>query len=237
MALEEKSFLDLRVKLSHHQLPEQFGKIRKQKHQNHRGGWYPDEYAPSKYDDMSHDEREDLLRKVQSGILQKQMFSDEVCKVIEAKIDEVVRIGQTGAYKKKTVDTAPLRNKYFFGEGYTYGSQLAKKGPGQERLYAKGQVDDIPVWIEELVIKPIVEEKLIPEGWINSAVINDYQPGGCIVSHIDPPHIFKRPIMTVSFISDCVLCFGCKFHFKPIRVSKPILALPVDRGCLTLIRY
>jgi hypothetical protein len=28
-----------------------------------------------------------------------------------------------------------LRNKYFFGEGYTYGSQLERKGPGMERVY------------------------------------------------------------------------------------------------------
>ncbi len=30
------------------------------------------------------------------------------------------------------------------------------------------------------------------QNWINSAVINDYKAGGCIVSHIDPPHLFER---------------------------------------------
>ncbi len=157
--------------------------------------------------------------------------------VIEEKIDEVVILGDNGVYKQKTVDTAPLRNKYFFGEGYTYGTQMEKKGPGMERLHRKGEVDDIPRWIHELVVDPLVKAKIIPEGFVNSAVINDYMPGGCIVSHIDPPHIFERPIVSVSFFSDSALSFGCKFTFKPIRVSKPVLCLPIARGCVTCMRY
>ena len=147
-----------------------------------------------------------------------------------------MKLADNNHYKKHTVDRAPLRNKYFFGEGYTYGSQMAKRGPGQERLYAHGEVDDVPDWIYQLIVKPVVDAKLLPEGFVNSAAINDYMPGGCIVSHIDPPHIFDRPIVTVSFISDTVLCFGCKFIYKPIRVSKPIYSVPVRRGCVTCIR-
>ena len=60
-------------------------------------------------------------------------------------------------------------------------------------------------------------------------------PGGCIVSHVDPIHIFARPIITVSFFSDSALCFGCKFYFKPIRTSKPLYILPVNRGSVTLL--
>ena len=155
---------------------------------------------------------------------------------IEQQIDDVVILGAQGVYKKKTLDTAPLRNKYFFGEGYTYGSQMSKKGPGMERLHPKGEVDPIPKWIFDLVVDPLVKANIIPEGFVNSAVINDYLPGGCIVSHIDPPHIFERPIVSVSFFSDSALCFGCKFSFKPIRVSKPVLALPIARGCVTCLR-
>lgn len=61
-----------------------------------------------------------------------------------------------------------------------------------ERLYPEGYVDPIPEWIKEMVIHPIEEAGLIPRGSVNSAVINDYQPGGCIVSHVDPIHIFDR---------------------------------------------
>uniref|UniRef100_A0A8C4PWP7 Uncharacterized protein n=1 Tax=Eptatretus burgeri TaxID=7764 RepID=A0A8C4PWP7_EPTBU len=82
--------------------------------------------------------------KVQSGVFQARPFSESECERIEACIDDVVALAERGAYKARTVDRAPLRNKYFFGEGYTYGSQLVKRGPGQERLYPHGQVDPIP---------------------------------------------------------------------------------------------
>ncbi|GAA6065437.1 RNA demethylase ALKBH5 [Tachysurus ichikawai] len=174
--------------------------------------------------------------KVKSGITQARVFTPEECARIEANIDDVVAKGDRGLYREHTVDRAPLRNKYFFGEGYTYGAQLEKRGPGQERLYSKGEVDDIPSWVNELVIEPLVAQGIIPVGFVNSAVINDYRPGGCIVSHVDPIHIFERPIVSVSFFSDSALCFGCKFQFKPIRVSEPVLCLPVRRGSVTLLR-
>ncbi|KAJ3615015.1 hypothetical protein NHX12_018583 [Muraenolepis orangiensis] len=179
--------------------------------------------------------REIEARRVEGGIVQKDLFSLEECALIEDQIDEVVAVGEAGRYREHTVDRAPLRNKYFFGEGYTYGAQLEKRGPGQERLYQKGQVDDIPAWVDELVIKRLVSDGIIPEGFVNSAVINDYQPGGCIVSHIDPLHIFARPIVSVSFFSDSALSFGCRFQFKPIRVSEPVLVLPVMRGGVTVL--
>ncbi|XP_064870438.1 RNA demethylase ALKBH5-like [Oncorhynchus nerka] len=157
---------------------------------------------------------------------------EQDCDVIEGKINEVVANGERGF----TGNTpSPLRNKYFFGEGYTYGAQLEKRGPGQERLYPKGEVDDIPTWVHDLVITKLVASGVVPEGFVNSAVINDYQPGGCIVSHVDPLHIFARPIVSVSFFSDSALCFGCRFQFKPIRVSEPVLELPVRRGSVTVL--
>ena len=62
---------------------------------------------------------------------------------------------------------------------------------------AAGDVDEIPEWVHQLVIQKLVEHRVIPEGFVNSAVINDYQPGGCIVSHVDRIHIFERPIVSV----------------------------------------
>ncbi|XP_071947937.1 RNA demethylase ALKBH5-like [Antedon mediterranea] len=181
------------------------------------------------------EENVEVAKLIRSGIKQFQLFSEEECKQIEDKINEVVRIGDDDVYKDHTVDRAPLRNKYFFGEGYTYGAQLAKRGPGQERLYAKGEVDPIPKWIHDMVVAKLVAKNIIVDGFVNSAVINDYKPGGCIVSHVDPIHIFDRPIVSVSFLSDSALSFGCKFSFKPIRVTKPIVCLPMTRGCVTIL--
>ncbi|XP_041792403.1 RNA demethylase ALKBH5-like [Chelmon rostratus] len=51
----------------------------------------------------------------------------------------------------------------------------------------------------------------------------------------DPLHIFARPIVSVSFFSDSALCFGCRFQFKPTRVSEPVFVLPVRRGSGTVL--
>ncbi|KAM9792074.1 LOW QUALITY PROTEIN: RNA demethylase ALKBH5 [Neosynchiropus ocellatus] len=187
------------------------------------------------HSDDSAELREREAARVRSSVQQRSVFSPRDCLRIEQRIDEVVARGEAGLYRERTVDRAPLRNKYFFGEGYTYGAQLEKRGPGQERLYPKGEVDDIPDWVRELVIRPLVGAGVVPDGFVNSAVINDYRPGGCIVSHVDPPHIFARPIVSVSFFSDSALCFGCRFQFKPIRVSEPVFVLPVRRGSVTVL--
>ena len=99
----------------------------------------------------------------------------------------------------------------------------------------QGTVDDVPQWIYRLVVNHLVEANIVPKGFVNCAVINDYQAGGCIVSHIDPPHIFDRPIITVNFFSDSALCFGCKFAFKPMRTSEPVYSVPLLRGGVTCI--
>lgn len=172
---------------------------------------------------------------VKSGIKQYSFFSSKDCTILEQMIDDQI-VDKIDTFKSCTVDRAPLRNKYFFGEGYTYGTQMKRKGPGMEELYPKGFVDDIPEWVTTLVIKPLVKAKIIPSDYINSCVINDYRAGGCIISHIDPKQLFDRPIYTISLLSDCALSFGVKFTFKPIRCSRPVYQVPLKRGCITSIR-
>ncbi|XP_063446147.1 RNA demethylase ALKBH5-like [Mytilus trossulus] len=226
-------YKDLRQKLqSPHSSSEKRKKHRSDKDKNNSKSYSKHK---SQIRDEGETERERELRKVHSGIEQIRVFDQEQCSEIENKIDLVVKCGDKGGFKEHTLDRAPLRNKYFFGEGYTYGSQLERKGPGMERLYPKGEVDEIPKWIHDLVITPLEAANIIPKDWVNSAVINDYMPGGCIVSHVDPIHIFDRPIVSVSFFSDSYLCFGCRFSFRPIRTTEPILCLPVGQGCVTLL--
>ena len=83
-------------------------------------------------------------------------------------------------------------------------------------MYPEGEVDPIPEWIQELVIKPAEEMGLVQTEWVNSVVINDYRPGGHIVPHVDPPHLFSRPILSINFFSDSFLSFGCKVSIKYI---------------------
>jgi len=173
------------------------------------------------------------LELIKEGItLMPNFFDDSMCRKIEKKIDQIAEKAKCGLYKQRTYDRAPLRNKYFFGEGYTYGKFMAESGPGKEQVYPKGEVDEIPKWIEKHIIKKLYDDNIVEEGFINSAVINEYFAGGCIVSHIDPIHIFDRPIISISFNCKTYLSFGCKFSFNPIRTSDPIHTVPLERGCL-----
>lgn len=175
-----------------------------------------------------------IISRIENSVEQVEFFTHKESLIIEGKINEVVALAQLGVFKEHTVDKAQLRSKYFFGERYTYGKEL--KGPGNECLYPKEFVDPIPEWIIDLVIKPLEIGGIVPSGFVNSAVINDYQPGGCIVSHIDPIHIFDRPIISVSFLGKSALSFGCKFTFKPIRVTTPIYSVQLKRGCVTVLK-
>jgi hypothetical protein len=46
------------------------------------------------------------------------------------------------------------------------------------------------------------------QDWINSAVINDYLPGGCIVSHVDPPQGGRRLKEEYAAIALIITCFA-----------------------------
>ena len=54
---------------------------------------------------------------VESGIKQYSFFSENDCTILERMIDDQV-VAKIDTFKPCTVDKAPLRNKYFFGEGY-----------------------------------------------------------------------------------------------------------------------
>lgn len=68
---------------------------------------------------------------MKSGIRQMRLFSQDECAKIEARIDEVVSRAEKGLYNEHTVDRAPPRNKYFFGEGYTYARSCRSAGPAR----------------------------------------------------------------------------------------------------------
>eukprot|EP00794_Sanderia_malayensis_P008915 gene8915-9867_t len=199
------------------------------RHQSH----HRRHHDQSEDDCDSDEELSSIRRRILAAIKQQHFFSRSECKTIEDKIEKVIEKADSGCYKTRTVDRAPLRTKYFFGEGYVYGKQMAEKGPGLEKLFPVGEVDEIPSWIHKLVIRPLVNAGIVAKDFVDSVVINDYMPGGCIVSHIDPQHIFERPIISVSFFSNCALSFGCKFIFNPIRTSEPIVSVPLNVGCVT----
>lgn len=161
----------------------------------------------------------------------------EACASIERHLDSLVQKGLRGELRPHTVDRAEKRVKYFFGRGYTYPGVSGRSGrkpaaAGEERLLPEGAVDPIPQWVIDEVIKPAAAAGIIEsEEWVNMVAINDYQDGGYIISHIDPPQLFQRPIVTSSFFSDSALCFGCRWSRKSVNnPSKPTHREPIERG-------
>jgi len=183
-------------------------------------------------------EDEVIAGKVRSSLkVLEHFWSEETCQSIEAEIENIGILGRQHKFKPKTLDRTPLRSKYFFGYGYTYGSQISKKGG--EQLLPPGMVDEIPEWIRGKLIRPLEEKGIVAEGWINSAVVNDYRPGGMIVSHIDPPKLFARPIFINSFFADGRLVFGSRFSFPnkggPPETTPPKCICAMPRASVTIM--
>lgn len=164
-------------------------------------------------------------------------WSEEACAKIEADIESLAVMAKAGHFREKTVDRTPLRSKYFFGYGYTYGSQISKKG--DEQILPPELIDPVPDFIYDKLILPLEEQGMVREGWINSAVVNDYRPGGMIVSHVDPPKLFARPIFISSFFAEGRLVFGSRFSFPnkggPPHTTAPKCICPMPRGSLTIM--
>lgn len=170
-----------------------------------------------------------------------RLLDEAEISVGEDLISKVVADARAGLLKKKSVDLTPMRNKYFFGFAYTYGAQKEHPGAhGVEAVWPPDEVEPIPSWIRELLIVPLEKRGVVPKGWINSATINDYAAGGCIVSHIDPQHLFDRPIIGVNFFSECNLVFGTTFKFPKdaadIECSTPVYVHPCQRGFATIMK-
>lgn len=185
------------------------------------------------------EEDAEVAAKVRSSLeVCAGFWNEDACADIEAEVEGIAGIARAGKYRAKTVDRTPLRSKYFFGYGYTYGSQISKKGG--EQILPPELIDPVPDFIYDKLILPLEEKGLVPEGWINSAVVNDYRPGGMIVSHIDPPQLFARPIFISSFYAEGSLVFGSRFSFPnkggPPQTTPPKCICRMPRGSLTIMK-
>jgi len=157
-------------------------------------------------------------------------WNPQQCAQIEAWIDDTCWRGAAGLLPgANTVDTTPCRTKYFFGNGYTYGRGLR----GREALLPLGSVCPIPDWLQHLVIAPLESRGMIPPGWVDSVVMNDYRTGSSIVAHVDPPRLFARPILTASFFEPARLVFGASFD--PERKTPPAYAQFLTRGSVLMM--
>ena len=70
----------------------------------------PDRGGPrTKYEMMSSAELREERAKIEAGIQQATVFSEEQCREIERKIDKMVTIADRNKYMQHTVDRTPLR--------------------------------------------------------------------------------------------------------------------------------
>mmetsp|Transcript_77032 Transcript_77032/g.212877 ORF Transcript_77032/g.212877 Transcript_77032/m.212877 type:complete len:562 (-) Transcript_77032:123-1808(-) len=182
----------------------------------------------------------EVYRLTSESLKNIPLFTPADCEHIEELIEQVTIDAQRGLFKEHSVDLTPFRNKYFFGFAYTYGAQRDYPGArGVEAVWPPEDTSEIPAWIREMVIQKLEAKRVVPKGWINSATINDYCPGGFIVSHIDPPHLFDRPIISISFFSDCNLVFGARFGHPdegPGEATVPALVHRCLRGNATVLK-
>merc|ERR1712032_1364681 len=80
------------------------------------------------------------------------------------------------------------------------------------------------------LVRPLEERGVVPPGWIDSVVMNEYYTGSSIVGHVDPPQLFARPIVTASFFCPARLVFGASFD--PERRVPPVYSQYLPPGCV-----
>lgn len=155
---------------------------------------YPEDSDPERSDFEQQLQEGGGARKVKSGIRQMRLFSQDEC----AKIEGPHRKGgvprREGWRSEHTVDRAPLRSKYFFGEGYVRRCSCRSAGPARGASTRPATWTRSPNGCTQLVIQKLVSTRH-PRGLRQQRRHQRHQPGGCIVSHVDPIHIFERPII------------------------------------------
>ena len=72
------------------------------------------------------------------------------------------------------------------------------------------RIGELPKWLGLPVIYKLEKEKYMPRG-IDQVIINEYQPGQGISSHIDCEPCFQDTIVSLSLGSGCVMNFTNKF--------------------------
>ncbi|CAK0878821.1 unnamed protein product, partial [Prorocentrum cordatum] len=103
-------------------------------------------------------------------------------------------------------------------------------------LFFRASSPAFPEWgcrMYWLLVKPLEDAGVVQPGWVDSVVMNDYRAGSSIVAHVDPPRLFARPIVTVSFFQPARLVFGASFD--PQRTTPPAHVQELSRGSVLLL--
>ncbi|KAJ6802295.1 RNA demethylase ALKBH5 [Iris pallida] len=113
-----------------------------------------------------------------------------------------------------------------FGCCYNYALDKDGNPPGILRNVAS---DPIPS-LFKVIIRRLVRWHVLPPSCVpDSCIVNIYEPGDCIPSHIDS-HDFVRPFCTVSFLSECNILFGININSTGPGEFSGSTAIPLPVG-------
>jgi hypothetical protein len=70
--------------------------------------------------------------------------------------------------------------------------------------------NNIPKWIQENIIKELVDNNIIPNQWANCITIIMYKDTK-LNPHFDSPHIFELPIISLKLFNDTIISFDEKY--------------------------
>lgn len=118
-----------------------------------------------------------------------------------------------------------------FGCCYNYATDKDGNPPG---IIQDEEVDDIPQMLK-MVIKRLVKWHVLPCNSVpDSCIVNIYDVGDCIPSHIDH-HDFVRPFCTLSLLSECDIVFGSNLKIVGPGTFKGSISIPLPVGSVLVL--
>lgn len=122
---------------------------------------------------------------------------------IEEYISEIEEINLINKIDENEWSNELSRRVQHYGYKYDYKTR---------RINEKMKIGEIPDWLEKFC-RRLFEDKYFEEV-PDQVIINEYEPGQGIASHIDCEPCFKETIVSLSLNSDCLMLFTKKFDIK-----------------------
>ncbi|KAJ6840479.1 RNA demethylase ALKBH5 [Iris pallida] len=155
-------------------------------------------------------------------------------------VDAVYELQEKGRKKELGEYTYSEPQKWIRGKGrvtiqfgccYNYALDEDGNPPGILRNVAS---DPIPS-LFKVIIRRLVRWHVLPPSCVpDSCIVNIYEPGDCIPSHIDS-HDFVRPFCTVSFLSECNILFGSNLKSTGPGEFSGSIAIPLPVGSVLVL--
>lgn len=145
-------------------------------------------------------------------------FTEHELQEIESYVDHLEDQYYRGAFLANTGQSSLgakniKRTKFFFGARYIWHAQQLIDSHSNVAGGVRVDTSEIPLWMRQKVLNPMVGDGLIPGDFINSIALNIYHDGEeGLAQHFDDAVRFKQPIFTLRVFSDARLSFGSQLY-------------------------